>query len=187
MLRHYFVSDDLDDLENIEIELEKRGVTTPHIHVLSLDDTATENHHNLHDVSSFMKKDFWHSGWIGAVVGIWGAIAVLAVTYFAGWADTAAGWIPFIFLSIIVLGFCTWEGGFIGIQKTNVNFKRFEDQLNEGKHIFFVDVGLDQEKVLEEVVSRHPKLQLAGTERGTPNWVMKGQESVPKLLRETLP
>ena len=38
MLRHYFISDSLDDLEKFEDELEARGVATQQIHVLSLDD-----------------------------------------------------------------------------------------------------------------------------------------------------
>ena len=35
MLRHYYISDDLDDLEAVELELEGKGVSTPQIHVLS--------------------------------------------------------------------------------------------------------------------------------------------------------
>ena len=45
MKRHYFISDDLDDLERIEEELEQRGINTPQIHVLSKDDAAVENIH----------------------------------------------------------------------------------------------------------------------------------------------
>ncbi|MDG2277138.1 MAG: magnesium transporter, partial [Pseudomonadales bacterium] len=57
VLRHYFISDNLDDLEALEEELERQDVETTQIHVLSLDDSGTENHVHLNDVSSFMKKD----------------------------------------------------------------------------------------------------------------------------------
>ncbi len=187
VLRHYFISDSLDDLERVEEELESQGVEVPQIHVLSLDDTAVENHVHLHDVTSFMKSDVIRSGEIGAITGAIGAVFVLLLFYFAGWTETIAGWIPAIFLSIIVLGFCTWEGGFLGIQRKNKHFERFETVLNEGKHVFFVDLTPDQEGILEEVVKRHPDLELAGTERGTPQWVMLGQKKIPHLLRETLP
>ena len=186
VLRHYFISQDLDDLELIEEELERQKVDTTQIHVLSLDDAATENHHHLHDVSSFMKRDVIRSGELGFLVGAIGAALVLCVAYFSGWTNTVAGWIPFVFLSVVVLGFCTWEGGFIGFQKVNKHFQRFEKVLAEGKHIFFVDLLPEQEGILDEVVNRHPRLELAGTERGTPSWIMQGQKLVPQILQETL-
>jgi hypothetical protein len=187
VLRHYYISDELDDLENVETELESQGIETPQIHVLSLDDTAVENHVHLHDVTSFMKSDVIRSGEWGAAVGVVGSAAVLGGAYFFGLTDTMAGWIPWIFLSIIVLGFCTWEGGFIGIQRRNKHFKRFEEVLKKGKHVFFVDVSPEQEDVLAQIVKKHPGLEVAGTERGTPQWIMKGQKRIPHLLRETLP
>lgn len=187
VLRHYFISDNLDDLELLEEELERQDVETTQIHVLSLDDSGTENHVHLHDVTSFMKRDIVHSGEMGLLVGVIGAIVVLLCAYFFGWTNTAAGWIPFIFLSIIVLGFCTWEGGFIGIQRTNIHFKRFEQVLAEGKHVFFVDLLPEQEGILDELVKKHPGLELAGTERGTAAIIMKGQKRIPHFLRETLP
>ena len=56
MLRHYYVSDDLDELEIVERELEAEGFTEPQIHVLSLDDCHVEQHH-LHEVESLLKQD----------------------------------------------------------------------------------------------------------------------------------
>ena len=38
MNRHYFISDSLDDLDRIEVELEQKGIHKPQIHVLSKDD-----------------------------------------------------------------------------------------------------------------------------------------------------
>lgn len=187
VLRHYFISSDLDDLEVLEEELERRGVETTQIHVLSLDDTATENHPHIHDVSSFMKSDVIRSGQWGLMIGISGAILVLLTAWSMDWTNSAAGWIPFIFLSVVILGFCTWEGGFLGIQRENQHFVRFHDDLEAGRHIFFVDLLPDQEGILDELTKQHPRLKLAGTERGTPSWIMKGQQKIPHFLQETLP
>lgn len=187
VLRHYFISDDLDDLELFEEQLEAAGVATPQIHVLSLDDTDVENHHHLHDVTSLMKSDVIRSGELGAVVGVIAAAVVLVLAYLFGWTDSPAGWIPFIFLAVILVGFCTWEGGFIGIQKPNKHFERFESVLKSGKHIFFVDLEPDQESILEDLIKRHDKVEAAGVEKGTPHWIIEGQKRIPKLLRETLP
>ena len=59
MERHYYLSDDLDDLEAIETELEDAGISTPQIHVLSENDADVETHH-LHEVDSFSKSDIAH-------------------------------------------------------------------------------------------------------------------------------
>ena len=69
MLRYYFISKDLDDLERFEVDLEKQGISTEQIHCLSLDDTSAENHLKLHDVAGLMKKDLMHAGSYGLAVG----------------------------------------------------------------------------------------------------------------------
>jgi hypothetical protein len=185
MLRHYYISDDLNDLQAIETELVAKGVSTPQIHVLSENDAEVEKHH-LHAIESVLKQDVVHSTTLGAVVGVIAASAILAVGYFMDWHTTAAGWIPFGFLAVAVLGFCTWEGGLIGIQIPNHQFKRFQKLLKQGKHVFFVDLETKQESILTEVVEQHPKLKLAGTGAATPGWVVHGQEKYSKVMK-TLP
>jgi len=78
MLRHYFISDSLDDLEVFEEQLEAAGVSTPQIHVLSRNDAEVEQHHHLHEVQSFMKNDIVHSTALGAVIGLCASALVLA-------------------------------------------------------------------------------------------------------------
>ena len=52
MKRHYFISDNLDDLDRIEVELERRGVNKPQIHVLSRDDAGVDTHKHLHNIEA---------------------------------------------------------------------------------------------------------------------------------------
>ena len=170
-LRHYFVSDDLDDLELLEEELEQRGVENPQIHVLSKDDPGVANHVHLHAVQSLLKNDVIHSAEVGAVAGLIGAILVLSVAYFLELPEKSVGWVPFIFLSIVVFGFCTWEGGLIGMQRPNYHYKRFEEALDEGKHVFIIELDLDQESILEGLLEAHPHLEAKGTEIGQPHWI----------------
>ena len=185
MLRHYYISDDLDDLEAVEQELEGKGVSTPQIHVLSENDAEVEKHH-LHAIEAVLKQDVVHSTEIGAVVGVISAALVLGVVYMMEWHMSAAGWIPFGFLAVVILGFCTWEGGLIGIQIPNHQFKRFQKFLQQGKHIIFVDVEPEQELILSDIVEKHPKLKLAGTGNATPGWVVHGQEKFTRVMK-TLP
>lgn len=180
MKRHYYISDDLDDLEVIERQLEDAGVSTPQIHVLSEDDTALDEHH-LHKVQGVLKKDVVHGTELGAVVGVLGAAVVLGLAYYTGLSETYT-WVPAIFLAVIVLGFCTWEGGLIGIQNPHVEFRRFQEDLDAGKHVLFVDVDSEQESILHSVVAEHPKLTGAGEGAPTPSLVVKVQNAFPRSM-----
>lgn len=177
MLRHYFVSDDLDELELLERQLEAAGISPPQIHVLSVDDAEVERH-RVHEVQSLMKKDIVRSTKRGALIGLCAFALVFAVAYFAGWTKTAVGWTPFVFLAVVLLGFCAWEGGLIGIEKPNHNFARFEQALREGKHVFFVDLDARQDAVLEKVLKSHPRVQRAGTGSSMPYWLIALQHRV---------
>ena len=181
MKRHYYLSTDLDDLETVERDLETAGVTTPQIHVLSLDDQGVEEHH-LHNVEAVLKKDVVRGTELGAVIGVIAASAVLAIAYFSGLTETYT-WVPAIFLAVIVLGFCTWEGGLIGIQEPHVEFRRFKDDLEAGKHVLFVDVDPEQEETLRSVITAHPKLVSAGEGSATPRLVVRGQDTFHKFMK----
>jgi len=170
-LRHYFISDDLDDLELLEEQLEASGIESPQIHVLSNETVELANHVHLHAVKSLLERDVVHSAEAGAVVGLIGAALVLGGAYALNLPDAIIGWVPYIFLSIVVFGFCTWEGGLIGIQKPHYHYKRFEEALNQGQHVFIVDLDPSQEEYLTRVVKNHPGLIDKGTEIGTPHWV----------------
>lgn len=173
MKRYYFIDDDLDDLEMVERELEARGVDTPQIHVLSQDDSGVQQHH-LNEVHSLLRKDIIWSGEKGALIGVIVAALAILVAWLSGLPQTI-GWTPFIFLSIILLGFFTWEGGLFGIQVPNSRFRRFENALKNGKHVFFVDVDPEQEPVLKQILAEHPRLRPAGTGSSSPRWVISWQ------------
>ena len=187
MQRHFLISDDLDDLEHLEEELEAQGVATPQIHVFTLDDTEAEKHVHLHDVQSIMKRDVVNSMIIGAILGAVLSASVLGATALFGWHQTAAGWIPFIFLAIIALGFCTWEGGFVGIQTLNRHFKQFKSTLEQGKHVFYCDLAPDQVPVFQRIVRAHPTAIMAGTGVSTPPWIMSWQTRLTRFFGETMP
>ena len=185
MKRHYFISDNLDDLESVEQELESRGVTTLQIHVLSQNDADVE-HHKLHQVVTFMKTDIVRSTVIGALIGVCLCLLTLAIAHSTGFTKTAIGWVPVVFLSVVLLGFCTWEGGLRGIQEPNSRFRSFLPALQSGKHILFVDIDNDQEAVLKQVVTQHPNLNGVRVEPAGPHWVVAWQQKCLNFIR-TLP
>ncbi len=181
MRRHYFISDDLGDLGRVERELEAGGVTTPQIHVLSNDDAGVEAH-QLHNVEAVLKKDVVKGTERGALFGVIAAAAVLVLAWFSGVTATYT-WVPAIFLAVIVLGFCTWEGGLIGIQESHVDFKRFQQDLAAGKHVLFVDVDPGQESTLRAVARNHPMLRAAGQGESTPRMVVRFQDKWSRFMK----
>lgn len=186
MKRHYFISDDLDDLERIEEELEQRGINKPQIHVLSKDDGAVERHRHLHNIGSVLKQDVVHGTQVGAMIGVSAAGLVLAVGYFTTLPQTYT-WMPFYFLAVVLFGFVTWSGGFYGIQQPHKDFRRFQQQLDDGKHIFIVDVDPSQEYLVKQMEESHPLLSDAGTGNATPRWVIMGQQSFKNITSTTFP
>ena len=180
MKRHYFISDNLDDLAATERDLEAMGISKPQIHVLSDDDAGLAVKH-LHQVEAVLKKDVVHGTARGAAIGVAGAAAILLLFWVAGLTDKFT-WLPPIFLSIVVLGFCTWEGGLLGIQQPHVDFRRFQEELRKGRHILLVDVDATQENRLRQVTRAHPALQAAGEGEATPGWVIGTQQKWSRFM-----
>ncbi|MCK8515156.1 NAD/FAD-utilizing enzyme [Methylonatrum kenyense] len=187
MTRYFFISDDLDDLERLEEELERSGIVTPQIHLLTLNESGAEDHHHLHQVTAFMKRDVVHSTLIGAAIGLCLATAILITAGLTGWHQTPAGWIPFVFLAVILLGFCSWEGGLRGIDTPNVHFRHFQNALQAGRHVFFVDLEDGQEAILQRLAKRHPSLEPAGTGPAAPHWVVFWQHRLQRFFADTFP
>jgi hypothetical protein len=160
--RFYYISDNLDDLEQIEHQLEAGGIARPQIYLLSNDDVGLENR-DVNRVASFLKTDLIHAGEIGALLGLAIAAVILLISYFSGIA-AQVGWAPFIFLAIVGFGFATWEAGFIGMQTPNVHFARFEEALEQGRHVLFVETDREDQRKLKAVIKQYPSLERAGTE-----------------------
>ena len=118
------------------------------------------------------------------MIGLIGALLILFAAWVTGVTDTIT-WVPPIFLAVIVLGFCTWEGGLIGIQEPHSDFARFQDTLRAGRHVFFVDVYPAQEDILRSVTSQHPGLAPAGEGRAVPGWFLGVRTRFEQLIRGT--
>jgi hypothetical protein len=110
------------------------------------------------------------------------AAVILGLAYVSGVPETTT-WVPFIFLAIVALGFCTWEGGLFGIQVPHTDFKRFQDVLAKGKHVLFVDVNEKEEPVLEKVISHHPAMEVAGVGAATPALVIGAQNKFKAFMK----
>ena len=180
MKRHYYISNDLAELGLVERELEAAGVSTPQIHVLSHDDAGVKRS-RLNEVEAVLKKDVVHGTEVGALVGVVLAAVVLLLFWTSGLTETYT-WVPAIFSAVVVLGFCTWEGGLIGIHEPHMDFRRFQPELQAGRHILLVDVPQQQERTLDQVVSLHPALHAAGEGEPRPGWVIGAQQKWSRFM-----
>lgn len=181
MERHFFASAELRDLELLGIELERMGIVRPQIHVLT-DHESQLDGYRLHEVSSLMRTDVIRKGLMGAVVGAVGSLLVMAIASLSGLA-ASFGWAPFVLLAIVVLGFCTWEAGFLGFQVPNPRFRTFDKLLREGQHLFFVDIRSNQVPLVEQAVVRHPNVVRLGVGAATPWWIILIQEKFQRFVR----
>lgn len=186
MRRYFFISSDLEALQQFEGDLERAGIHRPQIHVLTNDESEAHRHH-VHQVTPFMKTDVVHSTLVGVAGGAILAGIVLLITFLAGWHESAAGSVPFIFLAIVLLGFCTWVGGFRGIQTSNSRTRQFDQIVHDGQHVFFIDQPKGRGELLEETASRYPAIRMAGLGHGAPGWIVYSQHHVKRFFSETFP
>ena len=181
MKRHYFVCNDLDDLGQVEQDLQSAGVTAPQIHTLSSRGGEAESH-GLQEVEAVLRRDVVRGTERGALVGLLAAGAILALAWASG-LTASYTWVPAIFLAIVVLGFCTWEGGLIGIGEPHADFRRFQPALSRGKHVFFVDVDPEQEAILDAVIACYDGLRPAGTGDATPRAVVRFRDKWTRFMQ----
>lgn len=169
MKRYFFLTDNLDKLTAVEHDLTVNGISAPQIHVLSNDDSGMTVR-KLNDVEAVLRKDVVHSMERGALIGAAAAAVVIAVGHYSGATATAAGWTPFIFLAVVVLGFFTWEGGLFGIQEPHHEFKRFQQALASGRHLLLIDINEKDHSILNNVTAHYPELEFSGTGHGAAQW-----------------
>ena len=182
MYRRYLVSDDLDELKAVEQDLYLHGFSAPQVHVLTERYAEIDKYH-FNDVNSLSKSDVVHSGLVGATVGIVLSVICISLGFIFG-AQNSIQWLPYIFIAIILLGFCTWEGGLIGIQLKNKEFQKFDELLNAGKHVMLVDMRQEDSDTVTNVIKSHSKIKNYGVGNGAPSWLVRSQNTWRQFIRE---
>ncbi len=185
MKRRYFLADNLDDLDGFDADLRDAGFSNPQMHVVSRDDAGVALRKHLVPMEAVLRKDVVRGTEVGAVIGMLGAGLVLGVAYVSGVAATV-GWVPFIFLAIVVLGFCTWEGGLFGIQVPHNEFVHFEAELKAGQHLYVLDMTPEQYEPLARILAYHPRIVPAGEGTAVPDIVVTAKQKFDSAM-QTLP
>jgi len=152
-----YLTNDIDELESAEHDLEKNGVPREHIHVLANNDGELLAH-NLPPFSDWSKRDILHYGIRGTIIGLLLSSAILLGCYLYGVSDPTA-WIVIAFVATLVVGFCAWEGGLVGINKMNHAFEKYKDSIQKGAYLLVVDpTSNTEENKARSAVASHPDL-----------------------------
>ena len=180
MKRRYYSSESVDALEQLEIQLEEQGIDAEQIHVMSNHEALFRDRH-LHMAGPFTKRDMFRSGFIGFGVGAVASVVIFIISAQSGITNdfTVA---PAAFLSLAVLGFCTWEGGLWGIQRPSREYERFYAQLKAGKHIMYVDHTPEQEAIVKRIFQSQASIKEEGKGEGAAEWVTFVKKRVHRLF-----
>ncbi len=150
-----YFTNSMDELENTEHDLEENGVPRSHIHVLSQKEGDLIRK-DLPVYSEWSKRDMVHHAVLGSITGFVLSTIILSGAWFYGLTDATA-WLVLIFISIFVVGFCTWEGGLYGVSTINHKLADYEDEVKRGAHLMVVDAKTKDEELTAELIIRsHP-------------------------------
>lgn len=153
-----YLTDNAEELDAAEHDLEANGVPRSHIHVLSMNDAPLADK-GLPLYSEWAKRDITHSGGKGAIIGLVTGALLLVGAYAYGVSESWA-WAVLLFLSAVVVGFCTWEGGLVGVNRINHDFADQQDAINSGEHLLVVDAeNPDEERAARYAIESHPVLR----------------------------
>ena len=159
MNRHYYFTEDLDELQAVENDLEESGVAASQIHVLS-DKEVGAQAFNMDEVESLIKRDMGHNPIKSVFVGLVYASLVLVLAWLSGLPATLT-WVPFALLAIVVFGFCTWDGGLLIKRNSDQDLQLVQNVLHQGRHVLLVDVDDRQEMMLHNIMAFHPEMEMA--------------------------
>jgi hypothetical protein len=180
MKRFYYVSNDLDELAQVENELHQSGIDKAQVHIVSRDEAGIDRR-GLHRVQDFMRRDVVRAGLLGAVAGVVCATIILVFAYLSG-LYLSVSWAPFLLFAAIALGFCTWEGGLFGLHKPHHELRRMEHRVRAGQHVLFVDLEPAQYQLVDRLPERHKNLRPVGEGSATPAWVIRAQQKWQKFF-----
>lgn len=159
MKRLYFIVDDIKHTEQISNDIHKAGISDWHFHVLSKDDSGLYRRH-IHTANIYHRNDLLHSGQQGLIFGVVSGILLLLGLHLFN--VELPQYMPLI-LFVLVASFGAWLGGFYGIQMNNYQMKRFENEIDKGKYLIFIDVGRNNQLKVKELMHKyHPEAKDMG-------------------------
>lgn len=113
----------------------------------------------LSRIPEIFQRDVVRGALWGATIGI--AITAIIVLGFVGLANVGQmGLLFWAAMSVLMIGFCSWEGCLIGIHHIASWLKPVKKSLRKGHHVIKVSGGSDTAAAVKRVMVKYPGLAI---------------------------
>jgi hypothetical protein len=154
MKRLYYLSKNLDAIDDISQTLHDAGISDWNFHVLSKDKAGLTTH-RLHSTNPFHERDILRAAERGALIGITASISCALVLITTNALPVQTSYMALAALVLVCSLFGTWAGGFFGIQTENYKVRQFHTELEDGQHLLMIDVDKKHEYAIRRLMAHH--------------------------------
>jgi len=153
MKRLYYLTHQLDAVDNISKTLHEAGISDWNFHVLSKDKAGLTTH-RIHSTTPLHERDIIRSGERGALIGVSVGLCVALIIAATNALPAAAmGYFAMATLVFVCTMFGAWAGGFFGIQTENYKVRQFHEELEDGQYLLMIDVDASHEETVLKLMS----------------------------------
>jgi hypothetical protein len=161
MKRLYYLTDQLDYAEHISEELVRNGIDFNQIHVLSKGSGGLVTRH-LNGLNIFDRLERVRRALNGLLIGLLMAAMALLFGHF-GLGLVYSGIAQFA-LVVLLLLFSTWVGNLVSFTPENVHLRHFHREINAGRYLLMIDVGVHQERSVHSLIDCLNEAQYSGAD-----------------------
>lgn len=160
----YYLTSSIDTTHSISDDLHEAGVNDWFLHIISRDTAGIKKHH-LHSSNYIEQLDILRDGIIGAVIGFVLGLIIIGIISFNQYFPLEVPNITYLFIVILLILFCSWEGGLAGIANENKKLAEFHDDLKAGKYLILVYARTHQEQAIKAMMAKkHADIRLEGSD-----------------------
>jgi len=160
--RLFYITNNIDSLEQITQDLKEAGVGYNEYHVLSKDEDGIARR-NLHSASFVDRYDLIHSGERGLLIGLLAGLVFAFGLVIIQPFDISIGWVGFLSAIAMFSCFGAWVGGMVGLSTENYKIVDFHQDIENGKYLLMVDTTKEREQLVTELMAqKHPEAELGG-------------------------
>ncbi len=160
----YYLASSIESTREVSDDIQAVGINHWFLHVISKD-TAGVKKHQMHSGNCIEQLDIMRDGIIGAFIGLVLGLIIVSVITYKGYFPPEVPTITYYFIIGILILFCSWEGGLIGIGNESKKLAEFHSDLEAGKYLILVYAPANQEKLITDMMAeKHPDIPLEGAD-----------------------
>ncbi|NRA22605.1 MAG: PrgI family protein [Oceanospirillaceae bacterium] len=155
MRRLFYVTNDLDDAEEISDEVHAAGIDDHHFYVISRDANGLKTHH-LHGSPRLEKTHIIAAGERSAIMFIVPCVIAVLLYFFTD-IFTVFDTQPLLIIAVVLLFFLIWIFSKMAKSFDSYFLQMFRQRLNDGEVVIIIDVAKDQSQQIEAIMNTHAK------------------------------